>query len=109
MELEIKRLSKLIDEHSGSLMLAQVSWLRLQQEMVQATREREEQLASTHKFKKEVHIMEQKKLRIESKYLVERDPPTGRGLPGGTAGFHQALNADPGNAHGRVCEYQPLP
>nr|XP_019591186.1 PREDICTED: coiled-coil domain-containing protein 40 isoform X3 [Rhinolophus sinicus] len=72
LELEIKRLSKLIDEHSGSLMLAQVSWLRLQQEMVQATREREEQLASTHKFKKEVHIMEQKKLRIEKKIDQER-------------------------------------
>lgn len=82
MELEIKRLSKLIDEHSGSTMLAQVSWLRLQQEMVQATREREEQLASTQKFKKEVHIMEQKKLRIESKCLVERDPPIGAGCAG---------------------------
>ncbi|KAM5216767.1 coiled-coil domain-containing protein 40 isoform 3-T3 [Hipposideros larvatus] len=76
LELEIKRLSKQIDEHSTSATKAQVSWLRLQQEMVQATRQREEQLASTHMFKKEVHILEQKKLRIEKKVDQERKERT---------------------------------
>lgn len=43
-----------------------MTWLRLQQELVQVTHEREEQLVSVDQLKKEVHIMEQKKLRIES-------------------------------------------
>lgn len=67
LELEIKRLSKLIDEHNGKAVQAQVTWLRLQQEMVKVTQEQEEQLASLDASKKELHIMEQKKLRVESK------------------------------------------
>lgn len=43
-----------------------MTWLRLQQELVQVTHEREEQLVSVDQLKKEMHIMEQKKLRIES-------------------------------------------
>nr|XP_021522037.1 LOW QUALITY PROTEIN: coiled-coil domain-containing protein 40-like [Aotus nancymaae] len=67
LELEIKRLSKLIEEHNAKAVQAQVTWLRLQQEMVKVTREREEQLASLDTSKKELHVMEQKKLRVESK------------------------------------------
>nr|KAF6455148.1 coiled-coil domain containing 40 [Rousettus aegyptiacus] len=73
LELEIKRLSRLLDEHSTAVSQAQVSWLRLQQEMVKATQEREEQLAALHMFKKEVQILEQKKLRIERKIDQEKE------------------------------------
>lgn len=43
-----------------------MTWLRLQQELVQITHQREERLESVDQLKKEVHVMEQKKLRIES-------------------------------------------
>ncbi|XP_030876404.1 coiled-coil domain-containing protein 40-like [Leptonychotes weddellii] len=66
LELEIKRLTKLIEEHNTNVTQAQVTWLRLQQEMVKVTQEQEEQLVSLDMFKKEMHILEQKKLRIES-------------------------------------------
>ncbi|XP_060027838.1 coiled-coil domain-containing protein 40 isoform X2 [Erinaceus europaeus] len=72
LELEIKRLSKLIEEHNARLTQAQVTWLRLQQEMVAATQAREEQLAALDMFQKELHILEQKKLRIENKISQER-------------------------------------
>lgn len=77
LELEIKRLTKLIEENNSSVTQAQVTWLRLQQEMVKVTQEREEQLASLDMLTKEVHILEQKKLRIESKRSAsgEGDPP----------------------------------
>lgn len=66
LELEIKRLTKLIEEHNAGVTQAQVTWLRLQQEMVVATQGREKHLASLDMSKKEIHILEQKKLRIES-------------------------------------------
>ncbi|XP_017734809.1 PREDICTED: coiled-coil domain-containing protein 40 [Rhinopithecus bieti] len=72
LELEIKRLSKLIEEHNTKAVQAQVTWLRLQQEMVKVTQEQEAQLASLDASKKELHIMEQKKLRVESKIEQEK-------------------------------------
>ncbi|GAB5581383.1 coiled-coil domain-containing protein 40 isoform X2 [Prionailurus iriomotensis] len=72
LELEIKRLTKLIEENNSSVTQAQVTWLRLQQEMVKVTQEREEQLASLDTLTKEVHILEQKKLRIENKIDQEK-------------------------------------
>ncbi|KAG8507499.1 Coiled-coil domain-containing protein 40 [Galemys pyrenaicus] len=72
LELEIKRLTKLIEEHEGSVVRAQVTWLRLQQDMVAAMQEREEQLAALLMSRKELHILEQKKLRIESKIELEQ-------------------------------------
>ncbi|XP_021033885.1 coiled-coil domain-containing protein 40 isoform X2 [Mus caroli] len=72
LELEIKRLSKLTEEYNTGVAEAQMTWLRLQQELVQVTHEREEQLVSVDQLKKEVHIMEQKKLRIESKIEHEK-------------------------------------
>ncbi|XP_053424304.1 coiled-coil domain-containing protein 40 isoform X3 [Nycticebus coucang] len=72
LELEIKRLSKLLDEQSTSVTQAQVTWLRLQQELVKASQEREEQLQSTSMVQKEMHILEQKKLRIEKKIDQEK-------------------------------------
>ncbi|XP_047687577.1 coiled-coil domain-containing protein 40 isoform X2 [Prionailurus viverrinus] len=72
LELEIKRLTKLIEENNSSVTQAQVTWLRLQQEMVKVTQEQEEQLASLDTLTKEVHILEQKKLRIENKIDQEK-------------------------------------
>lgn len=72
LELEIKRLTKLTEEHNAGVAQAQVNWLRLQQELVQATHEREEQLVFLDQLKKEIHIMEQKKLRIENKIQQEK-------------------------------------
>lgn len=66
LEREMKRLNKLIEEHSASLTQAQGNWLRLQQDMVAATHERENHLASMASSQKELRILEQKKLRIES-------------------------------------------
>lgn len=75
LELEIKRLTKLTEELSASVTRAQVTWLRLQQEMVRATQEREEQLASLDMSKKEMHILEQKKIRTESERPCTASPP----------------------------------
>ncbi|XP_012861724.2 coiled-coil domain-containing protein 40 [Echinops telfairi] len=72
LELEIKRLTRLSEEHTASVTQAQVSWLRLQQDMVQATQQREEQLADLDLFKKELRILEQKKLRIDNKIAQEK-------------------------------------
>nr|XP_045015499.1 coiled-coil domain-containing protein 40 [Jaculus jaculus] len=72
LELEIKRLTKLTEQHNSNLAQAQVTWLRLQQDLVQATQQREDHLASLNLLKKEVHIMEQKKLRLESKIEQEK-------------------------------------
>ncbi|XP_007645424.1 coiled-coil domain-containing protein 40 isoform X3 [Cricetulus griseus] len=72
LELEIKRLTKLIEENNIGVSDAQLTWLRLQQELVQVTQEREEQLVSLNQLKKDIHIMEQKKLRIENKIEQEK-------------------------------------
>uniref|UniRef100_A0A8C6FEL0 Coiled-coil domain 40 molecular ruler complex subunit n=1 Tax=Monodon monoceros TaxID=40151 RepID=A0A8C6FEL0_MONMO len=72
LELEIKRLAKLAEEHNAGVAQAQAAWLRLQQEMVAATQGREEHLASLDMSVKEIHILEQKKLRIENKIDQEK-------------------------------------
>ncbi|XP_031821446.1 coiled-coil domain-containing protein 40 [Sarcophilus harrisii] len=72
VELEIGRLTKLIDEHNAELLKQQMTWLRLQQDLVKLTHEREDQLASVDMFKKELTIMEQKKLRVEKKIDQEK-------------------------------------
>ncbi|XP_075850128.1 coiled-coil domain-containing protein 40 [Microcebus murinus] len=72
LELEIKQLTKLLDEHSAIVTKSQVTWLRLQQELVAATQEHEQQLQTMARVKKEIHILEQKRLRVESKIQQER-------------------------------------
>lgn len=51
-----------------------MNWLRLQQELVQVTHEREEQMVSLDQLKKEMHIMEQKKLRLDSENVFGLSP-----------------------------------
>ncbi|XP_073901058.1 coiled-coil domain-containing protein 40 isoform X2 [Castor canadensis] len=72
LELEIKRLTKLSDEHNTKVTQAQVTWLRLQQELVKVTQEHEEQATSLDMLKKELHVLEQKKLRIDNKIEQEK-------------------------------------
>lgn len=121
LELEIKRLTKLIEEYNARVTQAQVTWLRLQQEMVKATQECEEQLGSLAMFKKELHILEQKKLRIESKSCpalgVRGDSAAGRGptSQGGvptvepTALRSQSFTADHNGAHIPLRKDEPVP
>ncbi|XP_043861151.1 coiled-coil domain-containing protein 40 [Dromiciops gliroides] len=72
VELEIRRLNKLIDEYNATLLQQQMKWLRQQQDLVKLTHEREDQLTSVDMFKKQITIMEQKKLRIEKKIDQEK-------------------------------------
>ncbi|XP_036612258.1 coiled-coil domain-containing protein 40 [Trichosurus vulpecula] len=72
VELEIRRLNKLIDEYNTTLLQQQMKWLRLQQDLVKLTHEREDQLTTVDTFKKQITIMEQKKLRIEKKINQEK-------------------------------------
>lgn len=83
LDLEIKRLTKLMEEHNSNVTQAQVTWLRLQQEMVKATQEREAQLVALDTFRKEVHILEQKKLRVESKHGAGAGTPAAQPREGG--------------------------
>lgn len=68
LELEIKKLSKQIDEMDIEIVKMQRFWLNQQRELVKLSKEREEQLASLDMLKKEITIKEQKKVRIESKH-----------------------------------------
>lgn len=86
LELEIKRLSKLLDEVGTKVTQAQVGWLRLQQDMVRAAQEREEQLAALSLFRKEVRILEQKKLRTESECAARPAPDRATGAGRGHGG-----------------------
>ncbi|XP_068932191.1 coiled-coil domain-containing protein 40 [Petaurus breviceps papuanus] len=72
VELEIRRLNKLIDEYNTTLLQQQMKWLRLQQDLVKLTHEREDQLTTVDMFKKQITIMEQKKLQIEKKIDQEK-------------------------------------
>uniref|UniRef100_A0A8C3SSG8 Coiled-coil domain containing 40 n=1 Tax=Chelydra serpentina TaxID=8475 RepID=A0A8C3SSG8_CHESE len=73
LEVEINRLTKQIDEYNSEVMTLQKYWLRLQKELVKLTQEREEQLASLDMLKKQITIMQQKKVRTESKYEIQQE------------------------------------
>lgn len=113
LDLEIKRLTKLLDEQGTDVARAQVSWLRLQQDMVRASQEREEQLAALHQLQREAHILEQKKLRIESE-APGTPRPWGR-APCGAGGCrgHRCVSAKPQRQTTAtltaVCDHGPLP
>ncbi|XP_072501328.1 coiled-coil domain-containing protein 40 [Notamacropus eugenii] len=73
VEVEIRRINKLIDEYNTTLVQQQMKWLRLQQDLVKLTHEREDQLSTVDMFKKQITIMEQKKLRTEKKINQEKN------------------------------------
>ncbi|XP_038598055.1 coiled-coil domain-containing protein 40 [Tachyglossus aculeatus] len=72
LEIEIKRQTKQMEEYSSEVLALQMSWLQLQDELVKLTQEREDQLGSVDLFKKQITILEQKKLRTEKKIDQEK-------------------------------------
>ncbi|XP_068769749.1 coiled-coil domain-containing protein 40 isoform X1 [Struthio camelus] len=71
LEVEINRLTKQIEECNSEVMTLQKYWLKLQKELVKLTHGREEQLASLDMLKKQITIMQQKKVRIENEIQQE--------------------------------------
>ncbi|XP_078081715.1 coiled-coil domain-containing protein 40 [Mustelus asterias] len=66
LELKIKTLTKKIEEHSKEISTQQQYWLKQQHELVRLTQEREKQTADVELQKKQVTILEQKKIRTEN-------------------------------------------
>jgi len=67
LEIEINKLTKEIEECNSEVMTLQKYWLSLQRELLKLTREQEDQLTSLDMLKKQMTIMQQKKVRTESK------------------------------------------
>ncbi|KAM8992343.1 coiled-coil domain-containing protein 40 isoform 1-T1 [Ara ararauna] len=71
LEIEINKLNKEIEERNSEVMALQKNWLNQQKELVKLTREQEEQIASLDMLKKQLTIMQQKKLRTENEIQQE--------------------------------------
>ncbi|NWX47805.1 CCD40 protein, partial [Steatornis caripensis] len=71
LEIEINKLTKQIEEYTSEVMTLQTYWLNLQKELVKLTHEREEQIASLDMLKKQITIMQQKKVRTENEIQQE--------------------------------------
>lgn len=88
-----------MEEHNASVNQAQVTWLRLQQELVKVTQEREEQVAALDMLRKDIHILEQKKLRTESEPAAPALLPGRGSLAGGPRRGH-SLQSKPRKVQG---------
>ncbi|NXG80075.1 CCD40 protein, partial [Baryphthengus martii] len=71
LEIEINGLTQQIEECNSEVMTLQKYWLNQQKELVKLTQEREEQVASLDLLKKQVTIMQQKKVRTENEIQQE--------------------------------------
>ncbi|NXF36582.1 CCD40 protein, partial [Nyctibius bracteatus] len=71
LEIEINGLTKQIEDYNSEVMTLQKSWLNLQKELVKLTHEREEQIASLDMLKKQITVMQQKKVRTENEIQQE--------------------------------------
>ncbi|XP_040438119.1 coiled-coil domain-containing protein 40 isoform X1 [Falco naumanni] len=71
LEILIHKLTKQIEEYDSEVMTLQKSWLNQQKELVKLTHEREEQIASLDMLKKQITIMQQKKVRTENEIQQE--------------------------------------
>ncbi|NXN46746.1 CCD40 protein, partial [Rhinoptilus africanus] len=71
LEIEINKLTKQIEEYNSEVMTLQKYWLNQQKELVKLTHKREEQLASLDMLKKQITIMQQKKVRTENEIQQE--------------------------------------
>ncbi|NXK48255.1 CCD40 protein, partial [Chauna torquata] len=71
LEIEINRLTKQIEECNSEVMTLQKYWLNLQKELVKITHEREDQTTSLDMLKKQITIMQQKKVRTENEIQQE--------------------------------------
>ncbi|XP_069786181.1 coiled-coil domain-containing protein 40 isoform X2 [Narcine bancroftii] len=65
-ELKIKTLTSQIEEHNKEIISMQQCWLRQQHELVTLTQEREKQTVNVELQRKQVTILEQKKIRTEN-------------------------------------------
>ncbi|XP_013409019.1 coiled-coil domain-containing protein 40 isoform X1 [Lingula anatina] len=72
LEIQINSLLKSIDAQQQEIAELQQMWLRQQSELVRLTREREEQSLDVETRKKQLVILTQKKMRIESEIEQER-------------------------------------
>ncbi|KGL94786.1 Coiled-coil domain-containing protein 40, partial [Charadrius vociferus] len=72
LEIEINKLTKQIEEYNSEVMTLQKYWLNQQKELVKLTHEREDQIASLDMLKKQITIMQQKKVRTEKQKDIER-------------------------------------
>ncbi|XP_008102367.2 coiled-coil domain-containing protein 40 isoform X1 [Anolis carolinensis] len=73
LEIEIKKLTKHIDDIELEVEKLQREWLIQQKELVKLTQERDGQLSSLDMLKKEITIKEQKKVRIENEIQQEKN------------------------------------
>uniref|UniRef100_A0A8C6ZMF2 Coiled-coil domain-containing protein 40 n=1 Tax=Nothoprocta perdicaria TaxID=30464 RepID=A0A8C6ZMF2_NOTPE len=71
LEIEINGLTKQIEECNSEVLTLQKYWLKLQNELVRLTHGREEQLASLDLLKKQITVMQQKKVRTENEIQQE--------------------------------------
>ncbi|NWU70213.1 CCD40 protein, partial [Pterocles burchelli] len=71
LEIEINRLTKQTEECNSEMMTLQKQWLNLQKELVKLTHSREEQISSLDMLKKQITIMQQKKIRTENEIQQE--------------------------------------
>ncbi|MGH0128960.1 UNVERIFIED_CONTAM: hypothetical protein FKN15_057803, partial [Acipenser sinensis] len=69
--IQIKNLSKEIEQQSSAISSMQQYWLQQQNELVFFTKEREEQAVSVETLKKHLTILQQKKVRTESEIQQE--------------------------------------
>ncbi|XP_074778048.1 coiled-coil domain-containing protein 40 isoform X2 [Athene noctua] len=71
LEIEINKLTREVEERNSEVMTLQKYWLNQQKELVKLTHEREEQRASLDMLKKQITVMQQKKVRTENKIQQE--------------------------------------
>ncbi|NXI41681.1 CCD40 protein, partial [Galbula dea] len=72
LEIEINKLKKQIEECNSEMRTQQKSWLHQQKELVRLTQEQEEQVACLAALKKQIAILQQKKVRVENDIQQER-------------------------------------
>nr|XP_033816449.1 coiled-coil domain-containing protein 40 [Geotrypetes seraphini] len=73
LEIQVKNLSKDIEDCSSQTISVQQYWLRLQNELVKLSHEREEQEAAVEMLKKELNIRQQQKVRLENEIQQEKN------------------------------------
>ncbi|NXA55768.1 CCD40 protein, partial [Nothocercus julius] len=71
LEVEINGLTKQIEECNSEVLTLQKYWLKLQNELVRLTHGREEQLTSLDLLRKQITVMQQKKVRTENEIQQE--------------------------------------
>ena len=71
LEIQINSLSKSIDARLADIIELQQMWLREQSELVKLSKDQEEQSLAVERLKKQLTILSQKKIRIESEFFTD--------------------------------------